>query len=52
MKAKIMRLANEICILLDMCADADFVDNVICTIADGGNPFTEDEINAAEEDED
>ncbi|MBQ5640480.1 MAG: hypothetical protein IIV05_01600 [Ruminococcus sp.] len=48
MKAKMMRLTNMLIALLEECDDDDFVDNVICAIADGGDPFTEDEISAAE----
>lgn len=48
MKAKMMRLANELCSLLDRCCDDDFVDDVIERVANNF-PFDEDEISAAED---
>lgn len=49
MRAKIMRLANQLCSLLDSCSDAEFVDEVCDRVA-SNEPFDEDDINAAEAD--
>ena len=45
MKSKIMSLVNELCSLLDICEDADFVDDVIARVS-SNDPFDPDSIAA------
>ena len=47
MKAKMMRLTNQLIALLDECDDDCLVDDVISAIM-SGDPFDECEISAAE----
>lgn len=47
MKAKIMRLANELCSLLDCCSDDEFVDDVIARVS-CNDPFDDEQIEAEE----
>lgn len=47
MKAKIMRMTNELLAALENCWDEDLTDRV-CAAVSGNYPFDEDEIAEAE----
>nr|DAG30822.1 MAG TPA: hypothetical protein [Caudoviricetes sp.] len=48
MKVEIVRLANRLCELLDLCNDADFVD-MVCSAVACNDPIDIDEIKEDEE---
>lgn len=48
MKVEIVRLANRLCELLDLCNDADFVD-MVCSAVVYNNPIDVEEIEEDEE---
>lgn len=48
MKAKIMRMTNELLAALESCWDEELTDRV-CAAVSGNEPFDEDEIAEAEE---
>lgn len=50
MKANIMRVANRLCEMLELCGDEDFVDKVLTNVA-CNECFDDDDIEAAEAEE-